>query len=125
MRTIIIPLFAPVRSAQGEHPRHSSCIHPALAKLADHREGASMPRSVNRSCLGAGMFAALIALQGCVVYEEPIYHGQPVKIPPGHYPPPGQCRIWYPDRPPGHQPPPGSCRKLRHQVPPDAVLVRG
>lgn len=35
-------------------------------------------------------------------------------IPPGHYPPPGECRIWYPDRPPGHQPPPGNCRRVPH-----------
>jgi hypothetical protein len=40
-------------------------------------------------------------------------------IPPGHYPPPGECRIWYPDRPPGHQPPPGKCRP----VPPGAWLI--
>lgn len=32
-----------------------------------------------------------------------------LQIPPGHYPPPGECRLWYPDRPPGHQPPPGAC----------------
>lgn len=32
-----------------------------------------------------------------------------LKIPPGHYPPPGECRIWYPDRPAGHQPPPFRC----------------
>lgn len=24
-------------------------------------------------------------------------------IPPGHYPPPGYCRVWVPGRPPGHQ----------------------
>lgn len=41
-------------------------------------------------------------------------------IPPGHYPPPGECRIWYPDRPPGAQPPPGKCR----QVPPGAWVIR-
>ena len=41
-------------------------------------------------------------------------------IPPGHYPPPGECRIWYPDRPPGHQPPPGNCGR----VPPGAWVIR-
>ena len=35
-------------------------------------------------------------------------------IPPGHYPPPGECRLWYPDRPPGHQPPPGKCSPVPH-----------
>lgn len=40
-------------------------------------------------------------------------------IPPGHYPPPGECRIWFPDRPPGHQPPPGNCG----HVPPGAWVI--
>jgi len=43
-----------------------------------------------------------------------------LEIPPGHYPPPGECRIWYPDRPPGHQPPPGRCSP----VPPGAWVIR-
>jgi hypothetical protein len=30
-------------------------------------------------------------------------------IPPGHLPPPGECRTWYADRPAGHQPPPYRC----------------
>ena len=51
-------------------------------------------------------------------------HAQ-VKIPPGHLPPPGECRIWFPDRPPGHQPPPGDCRELSRRVPHGAVLVEG
>ncbi len=29
--------------------------------------------------------------------------------PPGHMPPPGECRVWWPDRPPGQQPPPFRC----------------
>ncbi|WP_083846037.1 hypothetical protein [Sinorhizobium sojae] len=33
------------------------------------------------------------------------------RIPPGHLPPPGLCRVWFYDRPAGHQPPPTSCRK--------------
>jgi hypothetical protein len=62
-----------------------------------------MTRSISRSCQRAMLAGALIALAGCVVYEEPVpvYESQPVHIPPGHLPPPGQCRIWYPDRPPG------------------------
>lgn len=57
----------------------------------------------------------------------PLYAPERVdrSIPPGHLPPPGECRIWYPDRPPGHQPPPGSCGELRFRVPPGAFLVRG
>ena len=33
-------------------------------------------------------------------------------VPKGHYPPPGSCRVWYPNRPPGHQPPPTNCDNL-------------
>jgi hypothetical protein len=31
------------------------------------------------------------------------------RIPHGHLPPPGECRVWYRDVPPGHQPPPEKC----------------
>jgi hypothetical protein len=43
-----------------------------------------------------------------------------LNIPPGHFPPPGECRIWFPGRPPGQQPPPGDCRR----VPPGAWVIR-
>ncbi len=56
---------------------------------------------------------------------EPAGTNDVVEIPRGHWPPPGKCRIWFPDRPPGHQPAPGKCKKLRHRVPPGAYLVRG
>src|SRR5919108_6605718 len=45
-------------------------------------------------------------------------------IPPGHLPPPGECRVWYPGKPPGHQPPPGKCGRLRHHVPAGAWLIQ-
>ncbi|MGH6894186.1 MAG: hypothetical protein ACREEP_18220 [Dongiaceae bacterium] len=89
-----------------------------------------MRHSARRSHRHAAAALALtFALAGCVVYGEPapVYQSnpKPVKIPPGHLPPPGQCRIWYPDRPPGHQPPPGPCGVLQYQVPPGAILVHG
>jgi hypothetical protein len=44
-------------------------------------------------------------------------------IPPGHYPGPGECRVWYPGRPPGHQPKPVACGRLG-AVPPGAWVLR-
>jgi hypothetical protein len=44
-------------------------------------------------------------------------------IPPGHLPPPGQCRIWRPGVPPGHQAPPGNCAILARGVPVSGWLV--
>lgn len=38
------------------------------------------------------------------------------RIPPGHRPPAGQCRVWYDDRPPGHQPAPTSCTAARREA---------
>ena len=69
---------------------------------------------------------AAFTLSACAVIvdsPQPV-PAQQVNIPKGHYPPPGKCRIWYPDRPPGQQPPPGECGELQHRVPPGAVLVR-
>ncbi|MDM8166209.1 hypothetical protein [Roseovarius sp.] len=43
-------------------------------------------------------------------------------VPPGAMPPPGLCRLWYPNRPVGHQPPPGRCNVF---VPRGALLIRG
>jgi hypothetical protein len=53
------------------------------------------------------------------------YRGSLPKIPAGHMPPPGRCRVWLPGVPPGQQPPPGNCWKLQRQTPPGAWLIRG
>jgi hypothetical protein len=39
-------------------------------------------------------------------------HGGGFRVPRGHLPAPGYCRLWYPARPPGHQPPPRPCHEL-------------
>ena len=75
---------------------------------------------------------ALVAIGVCGCAAEAGIHGDggyypqaAPEIPPGHMPPPGECRIWYRDLPPGQQPPPGKCDELKHRVPPNAILVRG
>jgi hypothetical protein len=101
------------------------------AKLQVRVEEQSMLRFAKCTDLRAlrpGILAIMVGLTGCAVYAEPVpvYHGGgAVHVPPGHLPPPGACRVWYPDRPPGHQPPPGPCHELQYQVPPGAVLVQG
>lgn len=44
-------------------------------------------------------------------------------VPPGHYPPKGMCRVWYPGRAPGQQPKSTDCAKLRGKVPADAFVL--
>lgn len=44
-------------------------------------------------------------------------------IPPGHLPPPGQCRVWVPKRPPGHQPAARSCAGIAATAPAGAWIV--
>lgn len=81
-----------------------------------------------RTIIGASLLSTLLG--GCAVYADGSgggYHYDPhgPAVPSGHLPPPGECRIWYPDRSAGQQPPPGPCHELRHQVPPGARLIRG
>lgn len=40
-----------------------------------------------------------------------------LRVPPGHYPPVGQCRVWFPGRPPGHQPKPAACSRVERVAP--------
>jgi hypothetical protein len=54
-----------------------------------------------------GLVAAPLSAQG----RGDRYGDRSLGIPPGHLPPPGECRVWYDGRPPGQQPPPTSCRE--------------
>lgn len=54
---------------------------------------------------------------------SPALADQDFHVPPGHLPPAGKCRVWYPGRPPGHQPAPGDCRSLSYNVPRGAYLI--
>lgn len=44
-------------------------------------------------------------------------------VPRGHYPPPGECRVWHPGRAPGQQPPPARCDRLVGRVPVGAFIL--
>lgn len=47
-------------------------------------------------------------------------------VPRGQYPPPGECRVWYPNRPAGQQPPPTSCERLvGARLEPGAFILHG
>ena len=60
------------------------------------------------------------------VHEVVYYYTQraAVRVPPGHLPPPGLCRAWYPGTPPGHQPPPERCGRLfRRDLGPGVAIL--
>ena len=76
---------------------------------------------------GLLLIPVMSAVSGCagVIVAGGTLREYAHEVPPGHLPPPGECRIWYPELPPGQQPPPGNCYDLQHRVPRDAYLVYG
>jgi hypothetical protein len=70
----------------------------------------------------AGLLAGTLLVPAIPALAKDKDYGE-FRVPPGHVPPPGMCRIWFPGRPPGHQPAPGSCRVLSRQVPRGAYLI--
>lgn len=88
------------------------------------RTTASAQVSVDRSgAIGVVRIPATRPAEGVRVAPG---DGRPAfRVPPGHYPPPGACRIWDPAVPPGRQSPPGACDELERQVPSGAYLIVG
>ena len=70
----------------------------------------------------AALFAGTLLVPTVPALAKDKDYGE-FRVPPGHVPPHGACRIWFPGRPPGHQPAPGSCRVLSRQVPRGAYLI--
>ena len=46
-----------------------------------------------------------------------------IRVPRGHYPPRGACRVWFEGRPPGRQPRATSCERLYGRVPYGAFIL--
>jgi hypothetical protein len=40
-----------------------------------------------------------------------------LEVPPGHIPPAGTCRVWFPGQPPGRQPKAGACASVERTAP--------
>ncbi len=97
-----------------------------LCRAAGTRMGASRRGRMLLACAGAlglAFCTACVADVYAVPHPSELHHG--CRVPPGHLPPPGTCRVWYPGLPPGQQPPPGECHELRYDVPDGACLVYG
>jgi hypothetical protein len=75
---------------------------------------------VKTAALGAFVVAAVL-VSGTTVMAKDDRHE--FRVPRGHMPPPGMCRVWYPGTPPGRQPKPGDCRTLSRHVPRGAWLI--
>ena len=61
--------------------------------------------------------AALIAFAVLASVAEAQGRGHKAgKVPPGHLPPAGLCRVWYDGVPPGHQPRATSCANARYEA---------
>ena len=69
-----------------------------------------MKRIVVRSLVGSCLL--LLPLAAARAADD----RAPRAVPPGHLPPPGECRVWHDGRPPGQQPAPTDCATARWQA---------
>jgi hypothetical protein len=71
--------------------------------------------------LDPGMVGEIITVVGLPRYTVSPYVD--VEIPEGHYPPPGECKLWDINLEPGEQSPPGDCDELAMQVSDTLILI--
>ena len=69
-------------------------------------------------------------LSGCSQQGRPLdifgsFGTNELGVPYDKMPPPGLCRVWYPNRQPRNQPPIGDCDYLAARLPTGAQLIRG
>lgn len=81
----------------------------------------------------AGYLAAALLAAGCASKSTVVVAAPPtasrtntavaLNVPPGHLPPPGECRVWIPGRPPGRQARPRSCNGIAAAAPAGAWIL--
>ena len=68
----------------------------------------------------------LIALVAPLALAAPVAaQGRDNKVPKGHEPPPGMCRVWIDDVPAGQQPAPTDCATAVRNKPKNATVIFG
>jgi len=83
-------------------------------------------RLVGTTLLVAGILAAASPPAAALRVEVPPGLGDGAKsvdLNPEDAPPPGSCRLWYPDRKRADQPPAGPCASLTRNIPPGAWVL--
>lgn len=69
-----------------------------------------------------------LSLAGAVALASPAVaqgRGNSGKVPPGHLPPAGMCRVWIDGVPPGRQPAPTDCATARRRAPRNSTILYG
>jgi hypothetical protein len=87
--------------------------------IAELQEKEQEMKIIKTTVLGAFLTATLMTTAGTSTAKD----DHEFRVPKGHMPPSGQCRIWHPGTPPGRQPAPGDCRALSRRVPHGAWLI--
>lgn len=106
-----------------EWPAYQGCLTARLGEQSaffDNVEREGRPRALD-DLFDEAWIGEAITLVGRVDATLPAV--PVVRVPPGHYPPRGACKIWYLGRPPGQQPSPTTCRLEPEDVPERAILI--
>jgi len=105
--------------------KSSSCVKVLVGENAaffDNVNHSGAPRSMEE-LLSDDNVDATVSIVGFPEHLIKTSVSKSVKVPPGHYPPKGQCRLWAIGVPPGQQSPPGDCDELKQNVSDTSVLI--
>jgi hypothetical protein len=95
---------------------------PALAQGRGHGKGKASQRTTTTGIPRSD--DVIYGRNGDVIYGGNGSTGSD-RVPPGHLPPPGMCRVWIDGVPPGHQPPVTDCGTAQMQRTANSRIIYG